>query len=143
MEMHFYDGNREPLYPLAGLDHLTRPSDLVGAGDGIVECGEGMVDVGAALAAHCEAAELVKPGEGSPDHSAATAEALRGIFAPTSSTWGDQAGAASGTATAMIARLVGVQLCGSLVRSSAPAPHAGRGIEGCDQQHGGVPVGAR
>ena len=101
------------------------------------------MDVGTALVADGKAAELVEPGEGALDHPAMASEALRGLDAPASNARGDRAGAAFGTATAMIVRLVSVQLGGALAGSSAPVPHAGDGVEGCGQQRGVVPVGAR
>ena len=90
------------------LERLTEPPDLVHADDGCSEFGEGHVDVGAAVVAGGEPAELCEPCEG-PLHDPSVAPELRGGLDTAPADAGDDGPLpAFAAAPAVIVGLVGV-----------------------------------
>lgn len=78
-----------------------------------------LVDISPALVAHLEAAEAVEPRTGTLDDPAVTTQALAAMDASTSDSWRDGALAQLMTATPAVIGFVGVQLLGTLARSTS------------------------
>ena|SRR5579884_1337190 len=100
----------------------------------------------AALVAHRLATEAIEPSEGALDHPAIAPEALTRLDAPTGDARGDAAGATCPTTSRVVVCFVGMQLSGTLARTSWSArlaPHRVNGIERLLQHLRVMHVGAR
>ena len=119
----------------------TKPPDLPDADDGGGECGEGEVNVGAALMSNGETAELGEPRQ-RPLHLPAMApEPFAAVDAAPCDTRGDPTGAAFTAASAVVIAFVGVELVRPTARSSARPANRRHGVEGGGQHPAVVPVG--
>ena len=127
---------------ITALERLTEPPDLSEADESAGECGEGQVDVGAALVADGQATVAGQPGEGAFHHPAMSAEAGAALDAAAGDARGDAADAAFPAAAAVVLGLVGVKLAQPLSWAAAMAsPDLRHGVQGRSQHAAVVAVG--
>src|SRR5260221_11850053 len=94
---------------------------------------ERLVDVGAALVAHLEAAETVEPRQRALHHPAIPSEALARLDAPASNAGDDAAGTQCPSAARIVIALVRMQLPRTLAWSSAPLARKGQARDRIDR----------